>query len=60
MNLYKYLLGAAFFICVVAVGGVLLMVGLMAVSSMRKSPVLKNLEASYRQQATKMRVCPLR
>ena len=33
-----YLLGAAFFICVVAVtvGGVLLMVGLMAVSSVRE------------------------
>ena len=38
LNLYMYLLGAAFFICVVAVavGGVLLMVGLMAVSSVRE------------------------
>ena len=38
LNLYMYLLGAAFFICVVAVAvsGVLLMVGLMAVSSVRE------------------------
>jgi len=38
LNLYMYLLGAAFFICVVtvAVSGVLLMVGLMAVSSVRE------------------------
>jgi len=57
-----YLLGAAFFFCVVTIYGVLFIVGLIAVSSesfhdRKKKLVLKNLEALHRQrQTTEIRV----